>query len=264
MSKNIIFYFSGTGNSLKVAKDIAAAIEDCELISMGKPHKLSGIYQRIGFVYPVYGGGMPCVVERFIKTLDLSTNSNSYIFAVCTSGSGSSDGLTNISKIIGGKGGNLSYAGSIRCFSNYVGLYAMGSDVEKKANAQAQATKQVIKDIQILAVKAPHKNSPLVLFHGPFIKSLAKKDKGFNVSEACNGCAICSKVCPVENIKMLDGKPDFLHHCEQCMACVQWCPKKAINFKNKTQDRGRYHHPNITLGEMINEQNDSCIERSRR
>ena len=28
MSKNIIFYFSGTGNSLKVAKDVAAAIED--------------------------------------------------------------------------------------------------------------------------------------------------------------------------------------------------------------------------------------------
>ena len=51
MSKNIIFYFSGTGNSLKVAKDIAAAIEDCELISMGRSHKLSGTYDRIGFVY---------------------------------------------------------------------------------------------------------------------------------------------------------------------------------------------------------------------
>jgi Flavodoxins len=254
MSKNIIFYFSGTGNSLKVAKDIAAAIEDCELISMGKSHKLSGIYRRIGFVYPVYGGGMPGVVERFIKALDLSTNTNSYIFAVCTSGSGSADGMTNISKIIGGKGGKLSYTESIRCFSNYVGLYAMGSDVENKAKAQAQATKQVIKDIQILAVKAAHKNSPLALIHGPFIKSLAKKDKGFNVSEACNSCASCAKVCPVGNIEMQDGKPNFLHHCEQCMACVQWCPKKAINFKNKTQDRGRYHHPDITLVEMINEQ----------
>jgi len=44
MAKNIIFYFSGTGNSLKVAKDIAISIQDCELISIGKPHKLSGTY----------------------------------------------------------------------------------------------------------------------------------------------------------------------------------------------------------------------------
>lgn len=253
MSKNIIFYFSGTGNSLKVAKDIAAAIEDCELISMGKSHKLSGPYERIGFVYPVYGGGMPGVVERFVKALDLSSNNNSYIFAVCTSGSGSADGLTNISKIIGAKDGKLSYGESIRCFSNYVGLYAMGSDADSKAKAQTQATKQVIMDIQSLAVKPPFKNSLLALIHGPFIKSLAKKDIGFNVSEACNSCTTCSKVCPVGNIKMQDGKPMFLHHCEQCMACVQWCPKQAINFKNKTQDRGRYHHPDITLKEMINE-----------
>lgn len=252
MSKNIIFYFSGTGNSLKVAKDIAAAIEDCELTSMGKSHKLSGTYERIGFVYPVYSFGIPGVVERFVKALDLLANKNSFIFAVCTSGSGIAGGLTNISKIIGGKGGKLSYGETIRCFANYVGLYAMGSDADNKAKAQTQATKQVIKDIQSLAVKPPYKNNPMTLLHGPLIKWLAKMDKEFNVSEACNGCATCSKVCPVGNIKMQDGKPIFLPHCEQCMACIQWCPKEAINVKDKTQNRGRYHHPDVTLADMIN------------
>jgi ferredoxin/flavodoxin len=252
MSKNIIFYFSGTGNSLKVAKDIAAAIEDCELISMGKFHRLSGTYERIGFVYPVYVGGMPGVVERFIKALDLLANKNSYIFAVCTSGSGAPGGLKNISKIISDKGGKLSYGETVRCFSNYVGLYAMGSDADIKAKAQTQATMQVIKDIQSLAVKPSYKNDPLTIIHGLFIKWLAKRDKAFKVSEACNGCTTCSKVCPVGNIKMQDGKPIFLHHCEQCMACVQWCPKEAINVKNKTQNRGRYHHPDVTIADMIN------------
>ena len=138
MSKNIIFYFSGTGNSLKVAKDIASAIQDCELISMGKLHKLSGTYERIGFVYPIYGGGMPGAVERFVKALDLLANKNSFIFAVCTSGSGSAGGLTNISKIIGGKGGKLSYGESIGCFSNYVGMYTMGKNADIKAKAQSR------------------------------------------------------------------------------------------------------------------------------
>jgi len=59
MSKNIIFYFFGTGNSLKAAKDIANAIEDCELISMRESRMLSSTYEQIGLVYPIYIGGMP-------------------------------------------------------------------------------------------------------------------------------------------------------------------------------------------------------------
>jgi ferredoxin len=253
MTKNIIFYFSGTGNSLKVAKDIADTIQDCELISMGKPHKLSGTYERIGIVYPVYMAGMPVVVERFVKALDLSANKNSFIFAVCTSGA-MAGGISKINKIISDKGGKLSYCENIKCFANYVGMYAMGSEAANKATAQSEATKQVAKDIQNFVVKTPFKNSPLDLIHNAMKNSLAKKDKDFNVNEACNGCTTCSKVCPVGNIKMQGGKPIFLHHCEQCMACIQWCPKQAINVKDKTQARGRYHHPDITLADMINKE----------
>lgn len=252
MPKNIIFYFTGTGNSLKVAKDIAAVLDDCELISMGKSHKLNDTYERIGFVYPIYGGGMPGVVKQFIKTLDLLTNKNSYIFAVCTSGSGLPGGLKNISKMIDSKGGKLSYSGTIRCFSNYVGLYAMGSNADHKAKAQTQVTKPVTEDIQSLKVKPPSKGKSIEIFSDLFTKWLAKRDKAFNISEVCNGCTTCSKVCPVDNINMQDGRPIFLHHCEQCMACIQWCPKEAINVKNLTQTRGRYHHPDITLADMIN------------
>jgi len=79
----------------------------------------------------------------------------------------------------------------------------------------------------------------------------ARKDKGFNVSDACTGCRTCKAVCPVSNIVMKNKKPSFKHNCEQCMACVQWCPKQAINYKNKTQSRGRYTNPSISLKELI-------------
>ena len=36
ISKNTIFYFSGTGNSLQVSKDIASQLEDMELLSIPK------------------------------------------------------------------------------------------------------------------------------------------------------------------------------------------------------------------------------------
>jgi flavodoxin len=36
-AKNIIFYFTGTGNSLKAAKDIASVLGDTELVFISFP-----------------------------------------------------------------------------------------------------------------------------------------------------------------------------------------------------------------------------------
>jgi len=60
-----IFYFTATGNSLSVAKHIGG-----ELISMVqvlKGDQREFIDEKIGFVFPVYGGSIPTVVEDFIK-----------------------------------------------------------------------------------------------------------------------------------------------------------------------------------------------------
>ncbi|MBS3899159.1 MAG: EFR1 family ferrodoxin [Dethiobacter sp.] len=248
---NIIFYFTGTGNSLKVAKDIAKEVGDTTIWPIGKQHKLSGKYESIGFVYPVYCGGLPAAVERFVKELDIAENKNAYFFAVCTSGA-MGGGLSNIKKIIAEKGGKLSYGENIKCFANYICMYPMAKNVDKKAQLQAEATKTAACEIKNRAVKPILRNGLISLFHGGFVKSLKSKDKGFNISIACNSCGICEKVCPVANIKIMDGKPSFGGHCEQCVACIQWCPNQAINYKNKTQNRGRYHHPEITVGDIIN------------
>ena len=73
MSKNIVFYFSGTGNSLKVAKDLAKEIQHCEIASMGstKAYDLQQGYETIGFVYPTYFRGEPLKVREFISNLNL-------------------------------------------------------------------------------------------------------------------------------------------------------------------------------------------------
>ncbi|MBC3798652.1 EFR1 family ferrodoxin, partial [Acetobacterium tundrae] len=83
------------------------------------------------------------------------------------------------------------------------------------------------------------------------IKFAHNMDKHYNVSDDCIGCGICKKVCPVGNVDLDDNnKPYFKHHCEQCVACIQYCPKKAINYKNKTQNRRRYTYPGIKYTEL--------------
>jgi len=76
-------------------------------------------------------------------------------------------------------------------------------------------------------------------------------DREFVVGEHCNGCGICQEICPAENIHMLQKRPEWLHHCEQCLACLQWCPNTAIQYGKKTINYDRYHHPEITLKTMV-------------
>jgi flavodoxin len=87
MSKNIIFYFTGTGNSLKVAKDVANIIHDCKVVSMSayKEDDYLNDMERIGFVFPVYGS-LPNLVNKFISNTEFPKNKDIYYFTVVTCG----------------------------------------------------------------------------------------------------------------------------------------------------------------------------------
>lgn len=76
-------------------------------------------------------------------------------------------------------------------------------------------------------------------------------DKKFFVQETCNRCGLCEKVCPVQNIRLVDGRPAWQHHCEQCMACLQWCPQEAIQFGKATIGRRRYRHPEFKAADFM-------------
>jgi MinD superfamily P-loop ATPase len=76
-------------------------------------------------------------------------------------------------------------------------------------------------------------------------------DRSFWVDEKCNGCGICKAVCPSGNIDLPEERPAWQHHCEQCLACIQWCSQEAIQFGKKTPRYKRYHHPEVTLKEML-------------
>jgi ferredoxin len=75
-------------------------------------------------------------------------------------------------------------------------------------------------------------------------------DRSFRANEACNGCRICARVCPVGNIAMVDAKPVWQHHCETCFACYQWCPKTAIYGKIVEYEQPN-HHPDVKVSDMV-------------
>ena len=67
--KTTIYYFSGTGNSLKIARDIAEKLEECELIPIAKvwqQDQLASTSKNVGFIFPLYYFGLPKIVYDFI------------------------------------------------------------------------------------------------------------------------------------------------------------------------------------------------------
>lgn len=87
MAKNILFYFTGTGNSLAVAKSIANKLEDTILMPILDPDALSIINQqteRIGLVFPIHINSIPWLLEKFIERMQ--NLPHIYYFAIATHG----------------------------------------------------------------------------------------------------------------------------------------------------------------------------------
>ncbi|MCL2773983.1 MAG: EFR1 family ferrodoxin [Oscillospiraceae bacterium] len=257
MSKNIIFYFTGTGNSLQITRDIAGKLTDCEVASIPRygEKSLGGGYERIGFVFPVYFLGMPNCVKNFIKETDFSANKNAYYFTAINYGGTKGGAIYDLKKLLQDKQIMLNAGFGIRMPSNYVVLYDMQEnkvkdEVLEKAKSPVESAAEIIK--RKASTKLPAGSNFIYRFYNSLYKSdkIANKDSGYVVSENCNGCGICQSVCPVKNIEMPNGKPSFRHKCEQCVACIQFCPQRAINYKNRTQNRRRYTNPDVTVKDL--------------
>jgi formate hydrogenlyase subunit 6/NADH:ubiquinone oxidoreductase subunit I len=264
MKRNIIFYFSGTGNSLKVAKNIASILKYCDVVSMDKPYMISGTYERIGFVFPCYAQGMPLITTRFIGSLNLSENKNAYYFAVVTCGANPGNCIAQTDKLLKAKGISLHYGNTIKMFANCITLYKMANNPKERAEKSDRESQMIAANVLTKAATPIPKSKPLLAFlYKSVVPGYAKKAKEYRISDGCTSCKTCANICPVDNITFSEtksyhpgaprrpGLPIFGDQCEQCMACIQWCPQLAIDYKQKTQRSRRYHHPDITVDEMI-------------
>ncbi|MDR0530594.1 MAG: EFR1 family ferrodoxin [Oscillospiraceae bacterium] len=249
---NVIYWFSGTGNSFYAAKKIAERLEDCDLLPISKLAQLPPDCERVGFVFPHYALGVPNLVREKLEDIDLSGNQSAYFFAVETCGAFPGSCLGQVNTLLKKQGAVLSYGTVIRMFANNVVNYDMKGDPAEKAAAAEPAIQAAAVAIQQKqAIKIPHTQLLYQLPYRAITATYPKKGLQFHADENCTGCGMCAKLCPAGNITMQNGRPMFGASCEQCVACIQWCPRRAIQFGNKTQARTRYHHPAIQAGELF-------------
>ena len=240
--KNIIFYFSGTGNSAFIAKSMADNIENCKVIDLSRYTVHDALeVDRIGFVFPVYWWGIPNIVAKFINALKIK--SANYVFAAVTMGSSSGNAIPLVKSLLERKNIILSAGYKYRMPDNYIIAHAAPTE-DKQREIIDLTYKKLKGDIEKIIEKTEtpiskeHVITKMINQH--YIKTYATIDKKFCVSSECTHCGLCEKECPVGNIEIVEGIPTWKHSCESCLKCIQYCPQNAINYTTKTINRKRY------------------------
>lgn len=252
-----IFYFSGTGNTLKIAKDLAEQLDNAQLVRISYDMNFDQTdCDTAGIAYPVYCFGLPNIVVNFLNKVNFSDKA--YIFGLASYGGLLTSSGRLLKNMLKKRGYTLSAGFAINMPGNATTVYDVPK-AEKRATMYSNETERIPQIASIIKNRnACGIDSNLGLLGrlasaaaGSMMSKIHESDKSFFVDENCNGCSICENVCPVGNIKMVNGKPEWQHRCEGCMACFHWCPKASIQGSNKTKERGRYHHPDITLEEIL-------------
>ncbi|MDR3566201.1 MAG: EFR1 family ferrodoxin [Negativicutes bacterium] len=252
----VIYYFTGTGNSLKIAKDLQNELTDAKLIRICKTnldvHNV-GESDQVGFVFPVYFRGLPHMVKKFVE--NLSIDRDKYIFAVANYGSYAALSFIQLNNILSGNGAKLSAVFGVAMPGNMWFMYYPHpkQDFINRICTQKDATLKIahqIKNRSRISIEdvIANRSEEEERYH---LFTPNHMDKDFWTDQKCNGCGTCSKLCPANNIKIIDNKPEWQQQCEFCLACIHWCPNEAIEYKQDSINKDRYHHPTIKVQELF-------------
>ena len=261
--KTEIYYFTGTGNGLHIAKSIKDSLvhsdEKVELIPMNTLDLSQELYSnanRVGIIFPTYSMSSPAIVQRFAKKL--RTSSGAYVFTYAHCGGGGAGGASaSIVDILSDNNIVVSNAYQTTFPSNSTLFKYTDEKIKSVLSKSEVSVEKNVKAIINNEIKIKSKSNPLArvsrkLNEAPFVAlEHHLKFKVIEANENCNGCSICSKVCPMDNIKM-NGKPDFKSNCETCFSCIHNCPQKALGFKKMNRKNFKpYRHPDVKVKELM-------------
>lgn len=264
--KRVVLYFTGTGNCLYIARQLAG--KEGEILSIPQLMRKKQFEieaDEIGLVYPIYGHMPPYMVREFIKKAQLKAE---YKFAVLTYGMRKCNAV-EIWDGISRKAGNVfDYIGTIVMVDNWLPNFDMNDQMKIDKHIPENLAK-ITSDLsnrrrwhEPVTQEEREQHEGFMSLSGldPEVGFLMKADRSFRVTDDCIHCGICTYVCPRGNYELTGQGVKMQGDCEFCFACIQNCPQRAIQFK-KNEDgtwpdgseknpNARYRNENVSLMEL--------------
>lgn len=262
--KTVICYFSGTGNTQKIADryaEVLGASGEVEtflieevLTEKKLPQELIEKIENcdlLGIGYPVYAFNAPPILLKFAKSLPHSKKiKRAFLF----SSSGEPLTMNNISSI---KLSGILRRRNFDITNEY--HYCMPYNIIfRHSDAMAYKMWQVAQ--QLVALDAAEISAGVAhrlkrVRCGKFLAWVMRCEhwggrlngRLYRVSKECVHCNKCVNSCPTHNIKITkNGKIKFGGKCLMCMRCAHLCPANAIKIGlfNSWKVNGAYNFDN--------------------
>lgn len=231
-------YFSGTGSTKAVCdcfdKQLACMGIDCNKISISN-HPPADVREGdfLVIMSPVYGFRLAPAVEEWVRGL-APVDGKTPVAVISVSGGGEMGPNTACrlycKRILIQKGYQVIYEQMIVMPSNIAvqaerlnaALIAVLPEKVSKITNDILSGRERLTKPSLLAKLC----ALLGKAGGGAFKSFASKY--IKVTEMCQGCGICARNCPKNNITMEKGKPVFGQNCTMCLGCIYGCPAEAF------------------------------------
>lgn len=247
----MIIYFSGTGNSEYAAERIGRIIneEAVDLFEKIRRRDFSEMQADRPWVVvvPTYAWRIPRIVEEWLQNTRLTGSREIYFVMTCGENNGNAGKY--LERLCAAKG--LHYKGCVSIImpENYIAMFTTPTR-EEALKTMRQADEEI--DQAARLIQSGEKFSqPAITLKDTILSGIVNDAfyplcvhaRKFYATDACVSCGKCVKVCPLNNIRLEEGKPVWSKNCTHCMACICRCPSEAIEYGRHSKGMARYTCP---------------------